>query len=172
MSARPLGGILWWCRGVTFAKSALPARSRCSSGRGALLSAPTGSPVALPGWTPSAGRSNAGDENGAQRWVFALSAVVLVKLAVAVIPVVTSCGNRLGRLIRAVAWISAAVLVIYGGLLTVVGLVVQADVVHASADADPKALAWHAYLWDPWFLLWGLLVLTALVASRRPGGRR
>jgi hypothetical protein len=34
------------------------------------------------------------------------------------------------------------------------GLLVQADVIHASVTADHRALAWHAYLWDPWFLIW------------------
>ena len=33
--------------------------------------------------------------------------------------------------------------------------------------ADRRALTWHAYLWDPWFLLWGLLVLAALCRDRR-----
>jgi hypothetical protein len=27
---------------------------------------------------------------------------------------------------------------------------------------DHRALAWHTYLWDPWFLMWGLLVAGAL----------
>jgi hypothetical protein len=30
------------------------------------------------------------------------------------------------------------------------------------ADADWKALDWHMYLWDPWFLIVGLLVWAAL----------
>ena len=38
------------------------------------------------------------------------------------------------------------------------------------AGADHRALAWHAYLWDPWFLLWGLLVTAALLRGRRPHG--
>jgi len=32
--------------------------------------------------------------------------------------------------------------------------------------ADHRALAWHAYLWDPWFLVWGVLVTAALLRSR------
>ncbi len=34
------------------------------------------------------------------------------------------------------------------------------------ANADHRALAWHAYLWDAWFLVWGLLVTAALLRSR------
>ena len=46
-------------------------------------------------------------------------------------------------------------------------LLVQADIVHASAHADQKALRWHAFLWDPWFLVWGVLLMAALALSRR-----
>ena len=58
-------------------------------------------------------------------------------------------------------------LTIYGGALTIVGLLVQAGVVDAAADADSKALAWHAYLWDPWFAVWGGAFVVALWRSRR-----
>ena len=49
--------------------------------------------------------------------------------------------------------IEAVVFTTYGFALTAVGLLVQAHVIHASATADRRALAWHAYLWDPWFLI-------------------
>jgi hypothetical protein len=81
--------------------------------------------------------------------------------------------RRIGahRVVRILSWVEAVVLVAYGGLLTVVGLLVQADVVHAAATADRRALAWHTYLWDPWFLIWGLLVVVALwLSTRAPGG--
>jgi hypothetical protein len=57
-------------------------------------------------------------------------------------------GPRLG-------WIAAVGLIAYGGVLTVAGLVVQAGLFDAAVHADERALAWHAYLWDPWFALWG-----------------
>jgi hypothetical protein len=44
----------------------------------------------------------------------------------------------------------------------------QPGVIAAAASADHRALAWHAYLWDPWFLLSGVLVTAALVRFRRP----
>lgn len=72
------------------------------------------------------------------------------------------------RVVRRVAWLASGILVLYGGVLTVIGLLVQADIVHPSADADQKALRWHAFLWDPWFLVWGLLLAAALALSRRP----
>ncbi len=58
---------------------------------------------------------------------------------------------------------------IYGFVLTSVGLLVQAGVIHPGRTADRRALAWHAYLWDPWFLVWGLLVVITL--TRNPTDR-
>lgn len=75
-------------------------------------------------------------------------------------------GSRWRRRSRVVAWIAAVVLVVYGGVLTAIGLLVQAGAVSASAPADQTALRWHAYLWDPWFLLWGALLTAALWRSR------
>ena len=71
------------------------------------------------------------------------------------------------RPVRVLAWIVAVILTGYGLVLTVTGLLVQADVVAAAANADHRALRWHAYLWDPWFLVWGILVVVALARSRR-----
>lgn len=76
------------------------------------------------------------------------------------------------RVVRAAAWLAAVVLMVYGGVLTLTGLLVQAGIVHASAHADRRALKWHAFLWDPWFLVWGVLLATALTLTRRPSERR
>jgi hypothetical protein len=64
------------------------------------------------------------------------------------------------------AWAEAAILIVYGLVQTGAGLLVQADIIHASATADHRAMAWHAYLWDPWFLIWGLLVAASLLRGR------
>jgi hypothetical protein len=74
--------------------------------------------------------------------------------------------HRLNRLIRVLAWIEAAILISYGLIYTVAGLAVQARVIQAPAHADHLAARWHAYLWDPWFAVWGILVFTALWRSR------
>jgi hypothetical protein len=70
------------------------------------------------------------------------------------------------RLLRVLAWAQAVILTLYGLILTGAGLLVQSGLVSAGTGADHRALAWHAYLWDPWFLLWGLLVTAALIRSR------
>jgi hypothetical protein len=74
---------------------------------------------------------------------------------------------RWQRTVRALAWIECAILLVYGLVLTGVGLLIQLGVVHPTADADRRALAWHAFLWDPWFLVWGLFVLAALLLPHR-----
>jgi len=85
------------------------------------------------------------------------------------LPAVAAIGPgslRWRRRLRALSWIEAAILTLYGLILTVVGLLVEAGVIGTPANADHRALAWHAYLWDPWFLLWGVLVTAALLRSR------
>jgi len=109
--------------------------------------------------------------------VFAVWLAVGLKVIAAVLPLLavtadTSAGSgrpRLTRawLIRALTWIEAVILTVYGLVWTAVGLLVQAGVIGTAATADHRALEWHAYLWDPWFLVWGLLVTAALLRSRR-----
>lgn len=98
--------------------------------------------------------------------------IVVLKLVAAAVGLVATSprGRRRRRPSRIIAWVAAVVLVLYGGVLTGVGLLVQAGVITASAGADQMALRWHAYVWDPWFLVWGVLLSTALWRSR-PGRR-
>ena len=91
-------------------------------------------------------------------------AAVLPLLAIGVWPRTANGGLR--RLVRVLTWIEAAILTGYGLVLTASGLLVQAGVIEAVAHADRLALKWHAYLWDPWFLIWGLFVFLALWRSR------
>jgi hypothetical protein len=37
----------------------------------------------------------------------------------------------------------------------------------ASETADWTALRWHAFFWDPWFLLWGILLAAAALRYGR-----
>ncbi|MGI8428650.1 MAG: DUF3995 domain-containing protein [Solirubrobacteraceae bacterium] len=95
--------------------------------------------------------------------------VVVVKMIAAVLPLlaIRPGGPRLPRRVtRRLGWTEAVILTVYGLVLSVGGWLVQANVVAAGAHANHRALAWHAYLWDPWFLLWGLSALAALYRSR------
>jgi len=102
--------------------------------------------------------------------ILAVWVAAILKVIAAVLPLLV-----VGRLRRSasnrklwlLAWIEAAIVTVYGLVLTASGLLLQAGVIHASASADHRALAWHAYLWDPWFLIWGLLVGGALLRAHR-----
>ncbi len=103
----------------------------------------------------------------------ALAAIVVLKLVAAWLPVGAVRARR-PRAVRRLAWLEAAILTVYGGVLTATGLVVQAGLAGGGTHADWKALDWHAYLWDPWFLIVGLLAWVALRRTRSvgPGARR
>jgi Protein of unknown function (DUF3995) len=101
--------------------------------------------------------------------ILAVWAAAVIKMIAAVLPLVALRGPSSpaqNRTMWVLAWVEAAILIGYGLVQTVAGLLVQADVIHASATADHRALAWHAYLWEPWFLIWGLLVAAALLRGR------
>jgi hypothetical protein len=97
--------------------------------------------------------------------VMAVWAAVVLKGVGAVLPLYVHLpappSKWHGRL-RLLAWAEAAVLTLYGFAFTLAGLLVQAGVIRRGRTADQWALVWHAYLWDPWFLVWGLLVVIAL----------
>jgi hypothetical protein len=100
--------------------------------------------------------------------VMAVWAAVVLKAVGALLPLYVCLpappSKRHGRL-RLLAWSEGAVLTLYGFAFTLAGLLVQAGVIHRDRTADQRALVWHTYLWDPWFLVWGLLVIIALVLT-------
>jgi hypothetical protein len=100
--------------------------------------------------------------------VMAVWAAVVLKAVAALLPLPVCLSappsKRHGRL-RLLAWAEAAVLTLYGFVFTLAGLLVQVGVIHQRRTADRRALVWHAYLWDPWFLVWGLLVIIALALT-------
>lgn len=97
------------------------------------------------------------------------AAVVAVKLVGVVLSLalVRAWGRRLPQqpLIR-VALAAAAVLTVYGGLLVVVGALALLGL-FGPPPVHTTALRWHVLVWDPWFLLWGLLLGTAAQQRRR-----
>ena len=107
---------------------------------------------------------------GAAGIVSLLWASVVLKIVAALLPlaVVRRWGPAWSRrLMTVLAWIAGVILTGYGLVLTVAGLLVQVGIIATGPESNHRALAWHAFLWDPWFLVWGVLSLTALVAFRR-----
>jgi hypothetical protein len=105
--------------------------------------------------------------------VVTLWVIVVLKVMGAVAPLVF-VGVGAGQLpawtrarrTRPLGWIAAVGLTVYGGVLMVAGLLVEAGVVDVADDADERALAWHAFFWDPWFALWGVAFAVTMWRSR------
>lgn len=98
-----------------------------------------------------------------------LGGVAAVKAVVAVVPVLAVRGTvRLPpRVWRPLGCVAAVVLTAYGALNSVVAWLVLGGVVRTADGFDHDAMRGHGYLWDPLFLLWGLLLGSGLFASRR-----
>jgi hypothetical protein len=118
----------------------------------------------------------AGGRAGSPEAMAAVWGAAGLKVIAAVLPVLAvsraaeSWPRRGRRTLLVLAWAGALILTLYGLVLTAAGLLVQSGLIRPGAGADHRALAWHAYLWDPWFLLWGLFAAAALLRAGRPQG--
>ncbi len=87
-------------------------------------------------------------------------------------------GRVFGRRPLLVAgWAATVVLIGYGGLTVGAELLVAVGVLVPPAGVDRYAFYWHLALWDPYFLLWGVLLGIAMrhyrlnTGPRRPRAR-
>ncbi|NHC16070.1 DUF3995 domain-containing protein [Motilibacter deserti] len=100
-------------------------------------------------------------------WVAVLLKVAGAALALAL---VMPWGRRIPRrLLLAAALGGAAVLTVYGGVLVVAGLLAALGLVGQGGPSDPTALYGHLLLWDPIFVVWGVLLGMAGWQARRAG---
>lgn len=97
--------------------------------------------------------------------------VVLKAIAVLLaLTLVRPWGARIPRILLLLAGgLGAVVLVAYGAAFTVVGALALTGVLATDAVTDRYALTWHVLLWDPIFLLWGLLLGAATLVFRSRG---
>ncbi len=65
-------------------------------------------------------------------------------------------------------WLGAAVLTVYGALNMIGAPLALTSSIDVGPDNDRYALSWHLGLWDPLFLVWGILLGIAV----RHFGRR
>jgi multisubunit Na+/H+ antiporter MnhB subunit len=101
-----------------------------------------------------------------------LSFVAGMKCAVAITPLLASQGRLPHpRIWRGLAWIAALVLTGYGAVNSIVAWLVLGGVLRPEGGFDRQSMNGHAYLWDPLFLVWGLLLGAGLLvgARDRPG---
>lgn len=93
-----------------------------------------------------------------------LVGVFLVKVGGGVVPILATRG-RLSqpRVWRALSWAGAGVLTLYGLANVGVGGLALLGVVQGPEDPVSRAaLVGHVLLWDPLFLVWGLLLAAGL----------
>lgn len=62
---------------------------------------------------------------------------------------------------------ASALLVVYGGMVVLLGALVLSGVIHPAGSVDRPALWWHVGVWDLWFLVWGILLALATVGYWR-----
>jgi hypothetical protein len=95
-------------------------------------------------------------------------------LAAAVV-VIKSGAGLLALLLLAPAWrgwrmivaldiLAAAVLCLWGGANVLVGAAVLSGAIQR-ADVNRHALRWHVFLWDAWFLVWGVVLAVAVLGA-------
>jgi hypothetical protein len=69
-------------------------------------------------------------------------------------------------------WGTSTLLVLYGGAQIGVQLLVRAGTISAPADMDWRGFYGHLYIWNPWFVLWGVLLGVATFSYTRRTRRR
>ncbi len=92
-------------------------------------------------------------------WVTAALKVLGGLLALAL---VRPWGRVLPRwLLLTLSWAGGVGLIAYGAIPLVVNGLMVAGVLHVPGPVDWTVMRWHVFLWDPWWLLGGLLFVAA-----------
>lgn len=98
----------------------------------------------------------------------ALVVVAAVKSGVAIGPVLVSRRQPTHPgAWRALAWLAAIVLTGYGAVNSIVAWLVLGGALRPEGGFDEQAMMGHAYLWDPLFLIWGILLGAGLYVGGR-----
>jgi hypothetical protein len=87
------------------------------------------------------------------------AAVLKVAGGILALALVQSWGRRLpDRPLIMTARAGAVLLIIYGTVQTAGVLLVRLGVVRLADPVEPDVILWRLLLWEPWFLVWGLLL--------------
>jgi len=83
-----------------------------------------------------------------------------------------SAGRLPRRPLVVTGWLAAGLLITYGAVNMGGAVLALTGAVDGGPDMDRYALGWHLALWDPLFLLWGLLLGLAVRRFTGNGSRR
>ena len=93
--------------------------------------------------------------------------VVVIKSVTGVLALLLLSPRRRGwRMIAGLGILAAVALCLWGTANVLVGALVLSGAIER-ADVDRHALRWHVFLWDSWFLVWGVALVLALVGAIR-----
>lgn len=115
-------------------------------------------------------RARAGDAAlAAANWAAVVLKVLGAGLALAL---VQAWGRRLPRrLVLVAGWGGALLLTAYGALQTSAALLIHLGVIEPAVAVPERVLLWRLLLWEPWFLVWGLLLTATLRGVGSAGSR-
>ncbi len=85
--------------------------------------------------------------------------VIVVKLlgGLLALALVLPWGARIERrVLLFLALVGSTVLILYGGVYVLVGGLVLGEVVNPSGPVNEHTMRWHVFVWDAWFLIWGI----------------
>jgi hypothetical protein len=94
---------------------------------------------------------------------FLWATVFLKALAVVLaLALVQPWGRSLPRpLLLAAGWVAAFIMIFWGGALWIQHGLMEAGVIEMAESMDATAIRWHLVLWDPFWLIGGVLFLGA-----------
>jgi hypothetical protein len=103
-------------------------------------------------------------DRGSAAFALAAAVVVIKSVAGVLALLLLSPAPRGWRVI--VAWdiLAAAVLCLWGGANVLAGAAVLSGAIEP-ADVNRHALRWHVFLWDAWFLVWGIGLALATIGA-------
>ncbi len=108
-------------------------------------------------------------------WVALIWLTGCLKLIVALIALalVRPWGRAIPRrLLLAAAWCASAIMTVYEGVASLIQhALMVAGVVATPEGLGARSARWHLILWDPWWLLGGLLLGVATWMYQRSGSR-
>jgi hypothetical protein len=86
------------------------------------------------------------------------SAVLKAAVGLMALALLRDQNDRPQRLLLLGAGLTSVVLIAYGLLQTIGVALVATDVVTPARPPSDLATRWRLFLWEPWFLVWGLLL--------------